>query len=111
MKIIYLVIGTVFLGPIANSSIAQQPLKPITTIKRDFVCFETEKLVRELATTHKETPLILGRTDDQAGTTMSMWVNPEKRTWTIVATLDEVSCLIGSGTEINLVPLKKGTSV
>lgn len=111
MKAIYLMIGMAFTGLLASSSVAQQRIQPITSIKRDFVCFDTEKLVKELVATHKETPLILGKADDQVSSTMSMWVNPETRTWTLVATLDNISCVIGSGTEVNVVPIKKGTRV
>lgn len=111
MKAIFLTIGMAFIGLLPNSSISQQAIKPLTIINRDFVCFDTDSLIKELTQTHKETLLIYGKTDDQAGTTMSIWINPSTRNWTIIATKDNVSCLIGTGKDLTLSPLLKGPVV
>lgn len=111
MKAIFLTIGMAFIGLLPNSSASQQTNKPLTIINREFVCFDTDRLMKELVQTHKETVLLYGKTDDQAGTTMSIWVNPSTRNWTIIATKENISCLIGSGTDLNLSPLLKGPVV
>jgi hypothetical protein len=112
VKAIYLVIGMAFTGLLASSSIAQQDnSKPLTSINRTFYCYDTDRLVKELLNTHKETPFLIGKTSDQVGTTMSLWVSTSSKAWTLLATKDDVSCVIGSGTDISLVPLPKGIGV
>lgn len=112
MKAIYLVIGMAFTGLLASSSIAQQDnSKPLTSINRTFYCYDTDRIVKELLNTHKETPFMLGKTSDHLGSTMSLWLSPVTKTWTLVATKDDISCIIGSGTDISLIPLPKGIGV
>lgn len=70
-------------------------------------CYNTDMLFKTLLDTHKEYPVIMGMTDDNARSTMTIWVNFSTKTWTIVATKEKVSCVIGSGTDLELVPNKK----
>lgn len=111
MKATYLMIGILCTGLLVSSSLAQQEINPPISINRDFTCYNTDKLVSELLTTHKESPFVVGRSDDQAGTTMSLWVNVATKTWTIIATNGEVSCVVGTGTELKLVPSVRGISI
>jgi hypothetical protein len=48
-------------------------------------------------------------TNDKANSTMSVWVSPRNKSWTITATKQSVSCIIGAGTAFELVPYKKET--
>ena len=111
MKVTYLMIGILCTGLLVSSSLAQQESNSLLSINRDFICYDTDKLVSELRNTHKESPFVIGRTNDQAGTTTSLWVNVATKTWTIIATNDEVSCVIGTGTELKLVPSVRGISI
>jgi hypothetical protein len=104
-------IGILCIGLLVSSSLAQQETNPPISINRDFTCYNTDKLVSELLTTHKESPFVVGRSDDQAGTTMSLWVSVATKTWTIIATNGEVSCVIGTGTGLKLMPVGKGISI
>lgn len=52
-----------------------------------------------------------GKADDDAGSTMSVWMNPIDNDWTIIATKDELSCVVGTGTDLKLIPYKKGTTI
>ena len=101
MKAIYQTIGMASIGLLASSTNAQG-VSPLISINRDFVCYDTTQLIKELSVTFKETPLIFGKTTDAASTTVSFWVNPVTKTWTIVATKDEISCVIGVGTEATM---------
>ena len=70
-------------------------------------CYHTDMLLEKLRGTYKEYPMIMGITNDKASSTMSVWISSLTKTWTIVATKETVSCVIGSGTDLELVPYKK----
>ena len=108
MSKIYLLIGMVCIGLLASNVHAKEPSELITT---DIPCFETETLVKELRGKFKEIPFIYGKTHDVAETTMSMWVNPSTKTWTIVATKNSLSCVIGYGKDMQIIPYGKGSNI
>ena len=60
---------------------------------------------------YKELPLLMGKADDEAKSTMSVWLNPFDNDWTIVATNKDISCVVGLGTDMKIIPTKKGTSI
>ena len=102
MKLHYLLIGLMCLG--MQSSKAEE-------ITFTAPCFDTNKLFAELKIKFKETPIIFGNVSDQAGSTMSLWINPLEETWTIISTKKDTSCVIGSGINFKLAPYKKGTDI
>jgi hypothetical protein len=77
------------------------------SIQVEFPCFDSVKLFKNLRENHKEYPFIVGRTADVAESIMSIWVQPNTQTWTIVATVDDVSCIVGNGKDFKIVPAKK----
>ena len=81
------------------------------TIKAELPCYDTTELFKSLREKFKELPLLTGKTDDDAGSTMSVWLNSVDKDWTIIATKDELSCIIGTGTDLKLINYKKGTAV
>lgn len=111
MKLTYLTIGILFTGLLVSNALAQQETNDSITINRDFTCYATDKLISELRNTHKESLFVFGKTNDQAETTTSLWVNPTTKTWTIIATKGEISCVIGTGADLKLVPIVKGTDI
>ena len=106
MKAIYLTIG--ILCSIPNISYSQ---KLEDTVKIDLPCYNTTELFKSLREKFKELPLLTGKADDDANSTMSVWMNPIDNDWTIIATKKDLSCVIGTGTDMKLIPYKKGTSV
>ena len=56
-------------------------------------------------------PLLTGKATDIARSTLSVWMNPTDKNWTIVATTQDISCIIGMGTDIKLFNYKTGTSI
>lgn len=108
MKAIYLTIGVVFIGLLASNTYSQ---KLETTVKTELPCYNTTELFKSLRENYKELPLITGQTDDEAKSTMSVWLNPIDNEWTIVATKKDLSCVIGTGTDMKVVPSRKGTAV
>jgi len=80
------------------------------TITSEFPCGETKKVTDYLKERYNEAPIMLGRADDTAHSLMSLWVNKTTGTWTILATLDELTCIIGTGTNLNIL-VPKGKAV
>jgi hypothetical protein len=74
-------------------------------------CYNTKVLLNELKNTYKETPIVVGKANDVAESTMTLWVNPLNDSWTIVATKKDLSCVIGTGTHFKIMPLKKSISI
>jgi hypothetical protein len=111
VKAIYLLIGMGFTGLVVSSSQAQPKLKPLLNIKREFVCYDTDSLFKELNQTFKEVPFTIGKTHDPSGSAMSLWINPATKTWTIVASDRDISCVIGNGSEIELLQKSRGNSI
>ena len=82
-----------------------------TTVKTELPCYNSKELFKNLREKYKELPLLTGKVDDEANSTMSVWLNPTENDWTIVATKKELSCIIGTGTDLKLIPYKKGTAI
>ena len=97
--IIFLLLSITLLTARAKSS------EEVVNVK--IACYHTDMLLEKLRGTYKEYPMIMGITNDKASSTMSVWINSLTKTWTIVATKEKVSCVIGSGTDIEIVPSKK----
>jgi hypothetical protein len=87
--------------------------KPDEIVTARLECYNTMKVFTELQKTYKEAPMVLGKTSDEAKSTMSLWINATTKSWTIVATKDTLSCIVGAGTDIELSPLflKKKDSI
>ena len=81
------------------------------TIKTELPCYDTTELFKSLREKFKELPLLTGKTDDEANSTMSLWLNPVDNNWTIIATKKELSCVVGTGTDMKIIPVRKGTNV
>lgn len=78
--------------------------KPEEIANIEVRCYSTNILFDELLKIHKEVPIILGKINDKAGSTISVWISSTKN-WTIVATSNAISCLIGAGTNFEFSPL------
>jgi hypothetical protein len=87
---------------------AKSPEEVVTT---EITCYDTDTLFKTLKETYYEYPIALGMTNDKANSTMSVWVSPRNKSWTITATKQAVSCIIGAGTAFELVPYKKETTL
>jgi len=79
--------------------------KPDEVVDIKIECYNTMKVFTELQKVYKELPVILGKASDEAGSTMTLWISPKEKTWTIVATKDKISCIVGAGTDAELSPV------
>ena len=69
----------------------------------DLPCDKTEKIVKYIKEDYKESLLIMGNVDDNAASVMTFWMNKKTKSWTILATKDDITCVIGTGTNIKLI--------
>lgn len=74
-------------------------------------CYNSKILFNALKNNYKESPILMGKTNDEAESTMTLWVNPIEDNWTIVATKGDLSCVIGNGTHFKVMSNKKSLSV
>ena len=79
--------------------------KPDEVVDIKIECYNTMKVFTELQKVYKEMPVILGKAGDEAGSTMTLWISPKEKTWTIVATKDKISCIVGTGTDAEFSPV------
>ena len=77
------------------------------TITNTMPCDETTIVTKMLVENFKEIPIIMGKTNDEANSVMSFWINPKTGTWTIVATKNQLSCVIGVGRNLQILDLGK----
>jgi hypothetical protein len=107
MKALYLTIGMIYVL-LSNNSYSQ---KLEQTVKTELPCYNTKELFKSLRENYKELPLLTGKADDEANSTMSVWLNPIENDWTIIATKKELSCVVGTGTDMKIIPTRKGTNI
>ena len=74
-------------------------------------CYNTKALFDALKKNYKESPILMGKADDVAKSTMSLWINSLENSWSIVATKGDLSCVIGSGSHFKIMPNKKSLSI
>ena len=105
MKKNYLLIGLAF---IAINTHAQKIEEKISV---DLVCYNTKEIFKSLREQFKELPILTGKADDDAQSTVSIWMHPTDMNWTIIATKKDISCVIGVGTDMVLLKYKTGKSI
>lgn len=100
MKLTKTLIGTLLCVPLLSKS---QP----EILDTQAFCDKTEKIVKDLISKYGETPMIIGNSGDIAKSTMTFWSNPTTKTWSIVATSKDISCIIGVGDRLKIVNLNE----
>lgn len=104
-KILILPLIVLFLSGFTESHAQNLPqLKRKDTVNSTFPCYDTKELFQNLRVIYQELPFVFGKADDFAGSTFSMWIGPTEKTFTLVATVDDLSCVVGTGTSLKLVP-------
>jgi hypothetical protein len=98
----------VCIGLLPNNSYSQE-IKD--SVELDLPCYDSTELFKTLREKFKELPFLAGKAGDAAHSTVSIWLNPIDNNWTIVATKNDLSCIIGLGEDMKLVPIRKGTDI
>lgn len=94
--LIALYAGTTFAGELAT---------------REMYCDDTKTITKDLRDKYNEIPVVIGKVDDVAGSLMTLWTNPNNESWTIVATKDDYSCIIGSGSKLTVIDYKRKKNI
>ena len=81
------------------------------SITADMPCYNTTEIFKSLKEKYKEIPLMTGKAEDEANSVVSIWMNPVDNNWTILATKKDLTCVVGMGTDMKIIPYKKGTSI
>jgi hypothetical protein len=79
-------------------------------VPTEMYCFATERIANELKR-FGEVPIVMGLTSDLAGSTMSLWTNPANGSWTLVATKENISCILGAGNKLQILKSRSGTVI
>ena len=81
------------------------------TTPLEAVCDDTQLVTKRLFNSFGEVPIIRGLTSDVSGTIMTLWINPKENSWTILATKDKITCVIGYGKDFKLLEYKTKPNV
>ena len=103
MKSLYLVLGMICINVYAQ--------KIEDTITADMPCYNTKEIFKSLSEKYKELPFMTGQVGDEASSIVSIWLNPVDNNWTILATKKDLTCVVGVGTDMKIIPYKKGMDV
>ncbi len=96
------------LAPLVHS---EEPKVSEEIVSIEIPCYDSKVLFNALKKNYKESPILIGKADDVAKSTMTLWLNPVENNWTIVATKGDVSCVVGTGTHFKVMPNKKSLSI
>ena len=94
MKHAALILSLLLIHPISNA----EP----HTITIDAYCDDTDHIFSALKMM-KEIPIAIAQADDVAESKVLLWVGPAKETWTLTATKDKTTCVIGYGSNFKLI--------
>ena len=81
------------------------------SITADMPCYNTKEIFKSLREKYKELPFMTGQVGDEASSIVSIWLNPVDNNWTILATKKDLTCVVGMGTDMKIIPHKKGTDI
>lgn len=79
------------------------------TVDTQVVCGDTTTIFNELRNKYKESPIVMGDVADKSSSIMSLWTSKVGESWTIVASKDDISCIIGAGSNLKII--RKGKTV
>lgn len=100
MKLNKILIGALLCAPLFSQSESE-------IIDTKIFCNKTEIIVRDLTKKFGESPVLIGKTSDQANSTMTLWLNPVTNSWSIIATSKQMSCIVGVGEDLKIFRLNE----
>ncbi len=81
------------------------------SISVNLPCYNTTEIFKSIREKYKELPFIIGQASDEANSLVSIWLNPVDNNWTILATKKDLTCVVGVGTDMKIIPYKKGMDI
>jgi hypothetical protein len=106
LKLTYLL---VIISLVLSTNSHSQPVEESISI--DLPCYNTKEIFKSLREKYKELPFMTGQVADEASSIVSIWLNPVGNNWTILATKKDLTCVVGVGTDMKIIPHKKGTDI
>jgi hypothetical protein len=106
LKLTYLF---VIISLVLSTNSHSQPVEESISI--DLPCYNTKEIFKSLREKYKELPFITGQASDEANSLVSIWINSVDKNWTIVATKNDLSCVVGMGTDIKVLNYKLGVGI
>jgi len=104
MQKILVVVGLIFVCATISAQPRPKPAEKPNTL--EILCDDTTKIAKLLVEEYKEVPVVVGSTDNVYGNIMTFWTNPETRTWTILVTKKDKSCVLDTGGKFEVVGKK-----
>jgi hypothetical protein len=108
MQKILVVIGLIFVCTNISAQPRTKPAEKPNTL--ELFCDDTTKIAKLLVDQYKEVPIVIGSTDNTYGNIMTFWTNPDTKTWTILVTKKDKSCVLDAGGKFEIVG-KKTTQI
>jgi len=108
MQKILVVIGLLLASASLNAQPRNNPTEKPNTLQ--LFCDDTIKIVKLLSEEYKEFPVVIGTTENKYGNIMTFWTNPDTKTWTILVTKKDKSCVLDTGGKFEIVG-KKTTQI
>ena len=99
-----IVVGCTFLVAYTAYAYAQEK-RTIPT-----VCDKTETVISTLKNKYSEIPIMAGVSADPSKSIVSIWGNPETKSYTILATKGDVTCVLSVGEKLEVL-LNLGTAI
>jgi hypothetical protein len=81
------------------------------SISVNLPCYNTTEIFKSIREKYKELPFMIGQASDEANSLVSIWLNPVDNNWTILATKKDLTCVVGVGTDMKIIPYKKGMDI
>jgi hypothetical protein len=103
MNKLNLILGIVILIPsiaIPQNTPKKQPPKTERTVSVE--CDSTEKVMTALRDQFKEIPIMVGKSVIKQSYT-SIWGNPDTKTFSVVTTKGDITCVLDVGTDLEVV--------
>jgi len=98
---IYLLIGILCIAPTLSN--AEQHSVPF-----EVICDDTAVIVQTLKKEYVEVPIVVGKGLGSSQHMISFWGNPETKTFTVIDTYGDTSCILGVGTGVEVIEQSAG---
>ena len=63
----------------------------------EIICNASENIFKSLTDEYGEQPFIFGKKDKNSTSVMSLWLNPDSQSWTLMVTDPEKTCVVLAG--------------
>lgn len=69
-------------------------------------CNDTKFVFETLRKDYGEEPFVYGKVSKTTPHIMTLWINPKTSTWTMLVSTGDKTCIMGGGSDLNIVEAK-----